>query len=596
MNLVNLSAQSIPLHGIHLIEASAGTGKTYNITRIYLRLLLERELTVQQILLVTFTKDATQELRARIDSFIREALTHWSQLCEQDSYFLAINQRIGRDKIEYLLKRALLFLDEAAIFTIHGFCQRVLSQHAFVSGLPFNSAMATDSSDIMLQACQDWYRQLAMHSTVEFNLVAKFWPTPNSFLSSFAKAIGHTSDISLVDAISIEKSFIELLQHAKSDLNANASLLSVSLIEVKKGADRALRLQELACLIQWLDELIDSSEKGDLLNQLSPMPDSFCDGRRFSRSKYKEQLQEAFTHINQVKKLTKTIKTSVEKAHAFALVKNGILEIRQQVIQTKQQLNILDFDDLINTLAEVLNTGDSRSDDLSKDLLTQYPVALVDEFQDTDPKQFAILQAIYFKHAAEVAQAGLYLIGDPKQAIYGFRGGDIFAYLDARKSCHYHWLMDTNWRSKPDVVDGYNYIFSDKACIEGGAKSSVFGYDIPYIPVKAGKKDKPNSSNDDDNNKAIQFIHFTAEKDKVTQSARQPMANWCAKEIGQLLIQKSINPHDIAILVRDGAEARDIKQALELAGLGSVFLSDRTNLFHSVQAKQLLSLLKAILH
>ena len=161
MKLTNLNAADIPLNGKHLIEASAGTGKTYNITRIYLRLLLERELSVEQILLMTFTKDATQELRGRIDSFIRDALANWSQLCIQDSYFKAISERVETSKVQFLLKRALLFLDEAAIFTIHGFCQRALSQHAFASGLSFNATLSTSSADMILEACQDWYRQLA---------------------------------------------------------------------------------------------------------------------------------------------------------------------------------------------------------------------------------------------------------------------------------------------------------------------------------------------------------------------------------------------------------------------------------------------------
>ena len=120
---------------------------------------------------MTFTKDATQELRGRIDSFIREALTNWHELCDQDDYFKVINERISFEKVEALLKRALLFLDEAEIFTIHGFCQRAIAQHAFASGLPFNANLTTSSAEYVLEACQDWYRQLAKQNAESFALI-----------------------------------------------------------------------------------------------------------------------------------------------------------------------------------------------------------------------------------------------------------------------------------------------------------------------------------------------------------------------------------------------------------------------------------------
>jgi len=620
--LKNLDSSTITLTGRHLIEASAGTGKTYNITRIYLRLLLERELTVEQILLMTFTKDATQELRGRIDSIIREALNNWATLCEEDSYFRAIDEKVTADKRLFLLKRALLFLDEAAIFTIHGFCQRVLNQHAFSSGLPFNANMAADTQEITLQACQDFYRQLAKQNEQAFLLLSEFWSTPDSFLSSFSKAIGHSSELNLIDESDIAQHFIHLAKQAKSDIDNNATLLEEALILVKKGADQEKRRSELADLLTWLTNLIilDEEQLKQELTKLAKMPDAFIDGRRYGRSAFKVALQAALEQVNALKEQAKKIAGKLNKAKAYQLVKQGIYQIRQQVIENKQRLNMLDFDDLINTLAECLTQADTGKNDktsqsLADTLLAQYPVALVDEFQDTDPKQFAILQAIYYGEAAKKSQSALYLIGDPKQAIYGFRGGDIFAYLNARSGCEHHWLMDTNWRSTPAMIAGYNQVFTnkiksaDKKSNPGNSDSSdesigVFGYGIPYLPVLAGKKSKVEKNKETtDNDKALQFIHFTAddgqESEKVSQSSRSLMAKWCATEIKQLLSStsntKSVKPKDIALLVRDGAEARDIKKALFDAGLDSVFLSDRSNLFDSMQAQQLLKVFKGIL-
>jgi exodeoxyribonuclease V beta subunit len=636
VTLKNLNAATIELSGKHLIEASAGTGKTYNITRIYLRLLLERELTVEQILLMTFTKDATQELRGRIDSTIREALTNWHQLCIDDPFFAKLDDYIEANKgdfllkREFLLKRALLFLDEAAIFTIHGFCQRVLNQYAFTSGLPFNANMAANSSEITLQVCQDWYRTLAKTDEASFVMLNSFWPTPESFLSSFSKAIGHTSELSVVDVDSITEEFISLARIAKHALESNTDLFENALIQVKKGSEQAVRRSELALLISWLERVINQELLlTELAHDTAKMPDAFIDGKRYARSKFKTELLEAFDSIKQVKEQAKKIANHINKAKAYAIVKSAIYTIREQVIEQKQVLNLLDFDDLINTLANCLNPVSinpsftheenlnqeslpSQENQLAKQLLAQYPVALIDEFQDTDPKQFGILQAIYYGNAAKKAKSGLFLIGDPKQAIYGFRGGDIFAYLNARSGCDHHWLMDTNWRSTPEMIAGYNQLFtkavnesvSDEQMIKD--QQSVFGFGIPYSAVFAGKESKNSLTVSNDCDKALQFIHFSGSDDesgeqgeKVSQSSRALLANWCANEIISLLatnVDKSrVKPKDIAILVRDGAEARDIKQALQQAGLDSVFLSDRANLLHSQQAKQLLCLLKGVL-
>ena len=627
VTLTNLDSATIPLTGRHLIEASAGTGKTYNITRIYLRLLLERELKVEEILLMTFTKDATQELRGRIDIVIREALNNWQALCVNDKYYQAINERVSYDKIEFLLKRALLFLDEAAIFTIHGFCQRALTQHAFASGLPFNANMSTNSNELVLEATQDWYRQLAKQNTENFALVAQFWSTPSAFVSSFAKAISHRSELSTIDVQSLIIKFTQLAKQACSSLSNSDSLLEEGLVAHKKADEQEKRSEELIKLKAWLTKLNECQNELSLLAAIEqPMPDYLLNGNRHPKV-FKVQLAEVLSSTKEVKVQVQNITKNINKAKAYKIVKTAVYQIREQVTQAKKKLNNLDFDDLINTLADSLQSGVQNQENnvLAQTLLTQYPVALVDEFQDTDPQQFAILQGIYYQQSnasnrqssqqndaleqSKLDGIALYLIGDPKQAIYGFRGGDIFAYLNARSDCDYHWLMDTNWRSSPNMIEAYNKVFlhgmqlCDENIQENSSQNtSVFGYGIPYQAVLAGKKEVLASYRQDSNDRALQFIHFTGDNsdsknagDKVTQSVRPLMATWCANEILSLLNSDEIEPQDIAILVRDGREASDLKEALLKANLASVFLSDRANLFHSDEAKQLIKLLKGIL-
>lgn len=601
----NLQAHMLPLFGKHLIEASAGTGKTYNITRIYLRLLLERKLTVDQILVMTFTKDATEEIKGRIDSFIREALNNWEILVKKDDFFREIANNIEFEEVKFLLNRALLFLDEAAIFTIHGFCKRVLSQHAFVSGVSFNAKMETDCKDLIEEACQDWYRKLASLSPNEFMLLANHWKTPENFLNNFQKAVNQTSSIETVTVEQIEAEFLSSVRKAVFDLEQNADLLEQSLILSKKGAEQDIRRSELAQLIAWLNNVL-----AEFLHTKVEMPVAFIDGRRYGRSKQKEELKQAFTAVNEVKTKTGKLSETIEKAKAFLIVRRGILSIREQLKNKKEQQAVLSFDDLISTLGSKLQ----QEPKLAEVLFEQFPVALVDEFQDTDPLQFAILQSIYYQQK----QATLFLIGDPKQAIYGFRGGDVFAYLSARNGCEYQWLMDTNWRSSKEMIHAYNRLFFGEAipALEQNSNAlepnigalekplqpnaNVFGYGIEYQPVLPSPVAKSTSFYaQEPNPQAMQFIHFTPEetsaKGGVAQSFRPKMATWCADEIATLLVKSSLQAQDIAILVRDGGEAAAIYHALQDKSLSAVFLSNRANLFHSEQAKQLLLILKAIL-
>lgn len=612
MSMQNLNIQTIPLTGKHLIEASAGTGKTHNITRLYLRLLLERRLSVEKILVMTFTKDATEELRGRIEGFIREAINDWSSLIKNDEFFIEIAKKVDEREALDLLKTALLFLDEASIYTIHGFCKRVLSQHAFSSGLPFNALMETDSQELVIESCQDYYRVLAQESVNEFLLLAEFWPDPLAFISQFSQAIASQQPLEVLAPKNIVEEFLLTVKKSLTDLEVNHPTLVSHLVDVKKGEEREVRLVELTSLVLWLKNIAVTNVDSFNPNQLSTMPDAFIDGRRYGRSKFKAEIVEIFIQVNQVKEQVKALVKQINKAKAFNLVRAGIYQIRQAVSVKKENQNILTFDDLITTLAYCLSSENDLNGKFASTLFTQYPVALVDEFQDTDPQQFHIIKAIYYNKASKISsdtttnadvrdrnkdsQSAIYMIGDPKQAIYGFRGGDVFAYLAARQDCDYQWLMDTNWRSTPSMVTGYNRLFYGNELTKNAR--DVFGYNIPYLPVKSAKKESKSANNN--GRKALQFIHFNDDsvdkKGGVKQSFRAEMANWCADEIIRLFnADDSLKAQDIAILVRDGSEAQSIKDALHRKKLASVFLSNRSNLLHSHETKQLLALLKGIL-
>ncbi len=582
-----LCAHSIPLFGKHLIEASAGTGKTYNITRLYLRFLLERKLTVEQILVMTFTKDATEELRGRIDNSIREAINNWDKLVKSDEYFQAIASKITKNEALTLLKKALLYLDEAAIFTIHGFCKRVLSQHAFATGMTFNAEMENDCQALLIEASEDFYRYLAKENADDFTLLAAFWPTPQHFVAQFSPAIRQNVDVEVLSVDYHIERFMQQAQVGKEALVSNQEFLFSILVDPHK--ERVKRQQEYLALLEWLNAVLV-----DIENAKVSMPNAFFNGTRYSRKKEKEDLNAIFAPLKTLQKQQKNLLKNIEKAPAFMIVLQGVLAIRQALAEKKQQLNQLSFDDLIIKLAQALKNDEKQQ--LAQTLYEQYPVALVDEFQDTDPQQFTILQHIYFQQK----NSALYLIGDPKQAIYAFRGGDIFAYLSARQYCDQQWLMDTNWRSSALMIQGYNRLFWGDHL--SAPAQDVFGYNIPYSQVKVSPKGEALTPLDKQY-QALQFVHFSEidKADKASlQGLRPVMATWCAQEINRLLATNShkttkLQAKDIAILVRDGSEAAEIKTALLAQGLSSVYLSDRTNLLNSQEAQQLLGILKGIL-
>jgi len=614
MQLKPLNASSIELNGKHLIEASAGTGKTFNITRLYLRLLLEKNLNVDQILVMTFTKDATEEIRGRIGEVLRDSLHHWSTLVEQDDFYKALSSNVSlllsntaeHQNAEHTvstqafviakLKQALLYLDEAAIFTIHGFCKRILSQYAFDSGLAFNLDMETAGQDLILEACQDWYRLLAKQQPADYLSLAQHWPHPHSFMQDFARALNKKAELQVKTTEQVIEQFKALIMHVQADLTAHENFIETHLINTKKGKDRDVRVQELQLLQQWLTTQLANQSLAITPESLTTFPAKFIHAGRFPKV-VKPELVEIFSQTNALKSLATKVVGHIKKSQAFVVVKQGILQISELVNLKKEKHKRLTFDDLITTLANLLEQDSEGK--LAELLRQQYPVAMVDEFQDTDPEQFDILSTLY---PANLNNA-LFLIGDPKQAIYGFRGGDIFTYLSARHFCQHLWLMDTNWRSSKEMINGYNRLFYGTSLADEG--KGVFGYGIPYQPVLASAKANDlaitSANNDSMTDKALQFVHFQVEdcasEDTIKQSYRPELALWCANKIKTLLLDKTnaLAAQDIAILVRDGSEADQIKQALQATGLSGVFLSNRANLWQSEQASQLLVLLKAIL-
>lgn len=581
-----LNAITLPLSGRHLIEASAGTGKTFNITRLYLRLLLEQQLPVEKILVMTFTRAATAELRARLSREIQRARDEWGQLT--GPFYESLQQSLAPEQARALLHRALLCLDEAAVYTIHSFCKRALTQQAFASGISFQANLEADTSTLTMEALEDWYRIQARKP--DFAELYGFYPTPAQFAAHWRNTIHSSDEVpppAMPDPVPAWQAFRDDWPREK------AAFLKLN-VDNRRAAHTKAAWQAL------YDEIDDWAGQ-DWPGEIPPVfLDSELKKDAFKSAKKAEALPSLQT-------LTETLGT-LQKARKAAWAREGILYAREHLGISKDRLDQLDFNDLIRLLRERLQDPEAGPG-LAERLAEQFPAALVDEFQDTDPDQYAILQAIYQPPADAQGELFLCMIGDPKQAIYGFRGGDVFAYLKARADAQYHWVMDTNYRSSGGVIRGYNRLFHGGPLDGPGAE--VFGFGIQYTPVNTGKPDLPGLSDAAPGRRDFQWGLMPAPpKDNgkpggFNKDTQAELAEWSALEIRRLLAEarigseqgeeRALSPGDIAILVRQKGEAEVMQSALTEQGLNAVYLSARDNVMQSPEAASLWRALNGIL-
>ncbi|MGM0451483.1 MAG: UvrD-helicase domain-containing protein, partial [Pseudomonadota bacterium] len=583
-----LDVTHLPLEGIHLIEASAGTGKTYNITRLYLRLLLERELEVQQLLVMTFTRAATAELKGRLAAEIQRAHDQWEDL--EDPFYAALRERFpDTTRVKARLRNAALHMDEAAIYTIHSFCRRALTQEAFTSGISFQAAMEVDASALVREALEDWYRQEAQGP--EFQQLFEYQPTPEAFGKVWEGTIKGTETLPEPAVPDLGEAWQAFCRQWPEEREAFAT----HNVEARRKAETKAAWQGT------LDEL----ERLSNLPWDGSVPEVFR-GKflkdAFSSEKKKQAMPALYELACQI--------VDLQRAREAWWAWKGVTFAREHLAASKDRLDQLDFSDLIRRLREQLESPE-RGPALAQSLGEQFPVALVDEFQDTDPDQYAILRRIY----GDASEQGrmLCMIGDPKQAIYGFRGGDVFAYLTARNDADHQWVMGANYRSAPEVIRGYNRLFHGQPVPEDPREAvphdGIFGYGIQYPPVTAGKPDRRPVTGPE-GRAAFQWgllpVHedmegLSSKGSGYTKDGQKPLARWTAREILRLLTgatvdDREVAPGDIAVLVRDRNEAAIMQEALTAQGLDSVYLSARDNVLESPESLELLRAMRGILN
>ncbi len=612
----------LPLDGVRLIEASAGTGKTYTLATLVTRLVVERGLRIGQILAVTFTEAATQELRKRIRERLQLTLDLVDAPAAADEkpeaaltrqLLQAHRERSSEsdDALRRRLRQAMLDIDLAAIFTIHGFCARVLREHALESGQAFDAPeLLTNDRELREALAADLWRAHALDDASTEDL-DKLWPQGHEALAADLKDLLR-EPVLLPPTAALPAVVPDELRNAAREL-----------MDAFAAHGEAFRTALLAALDAKV--LNGQSYKADWINDLFDAAARWQEGgdadRPFEHPKLANLQREALLAKTNAKAAGQTPDSPLcdalpayqqalqAQADYVANRRAALLhrirdDARTRLALRKRQLRVQTYDDMIDGVADALAGPNGAA--LAHNLRAQYAVALVDEFQDTDTRQWAIFETIFGSGSPAPA---LFLIGDPKQAIYGFRGGDVHTYLDAAKVAEAAPALSHNFRSRPALLKAV-------AALYGNVDNKVSTQpDINFHPVEAGGKRSDADLQRDANPAPALTVwqapptgEFNKKGEPTAWSAPKSRAlatNACVTAIhavlsdaraGNAMIEgKPVQPGDIAVLVRSHREATLIQQALAQAGIPAV-AAGKQSLFATGEARDLHALLLALLH
>ncbi|WP_458526547.1 exodeoxyribonuclease V subunit beta [Onishia taeanensis] len=707
-----LDPVALPLTGSRLIEASAGTGKTFTIALLYLRLVLgprgsheghedaasfPRPLTPPEILVVTFTNAATQELRDRIRARLVEAADAFqSDSCASEAGtsgdystgmsnvapkegstapprrsdtgpppnetgdlfaespvdhsapeeaalssdppggdpLIALRDSYPRESWPTCARRLRLaaeWMDEAAVSTIHAWCHRMLREHAFDSGSLFALEMSLDQSEMDLEIARDYWRSFYYALDPEaLEIIARHWTTPDVLNDTAARLRTHAS------ALPAAPPPAEALAHYREQRAAALAALKApwpawadeleELLEA--GAKRkAFNGQKLNARSRanWLAALRDWAHDPELAK---PALTEAAWKRLTPEGIAEIWKEEPAPNLPALEALAELPERLAELPDPFAnLLAHAVhwMAARRETVQRRRAE--LGPDDLLHRL-DAAFAGEA-GETLAARIRAQFPVALVDEFQDTDPVQYRLFSRVYRlgeapdqdddsaasgaekgaassaeKSAASGAEkSGVLLIGDPKQAIYAFRGADIHTYLQARRdTAGRHVTLGTNFRSAVPMVEAVNRVFAHAEQSDAGAFLFRRGHDnpVPFTAVDAnGRKDA--LVRHGVTPPALTLWHLATDETLAKGAYLKELAGRCATEMASLLREgqagqtgfqkegelKPLAPSDLAVLVNNGGEARAIRSALLARGIRSVYLSDKEGVFETEAAAEL---------
>ena len=629
MTPTSLDPLRFPLRGSRLIEASAGTGKTFTIAALYLRLVLghggdeaafARPLTPPEILVVTFTDAATKELRDRIRA----------RLAEAARCFLADPADIedkppGEDLLHDLradyppdawtacarkLQLAAEWMDEAAVSTIHGWCNRMLREHAFDSDSLFTQRLETDQDELLAEVVRDYWRSFMYPlDPPAARQVIDWWASPEALQGDLKNLLSHVDMLPAVAAPAAAMETIRL--ETQRRIAALKAPWQTWLDEVQALLDAARdkklfngsKLKKnnydawLAAIKAWRDDAA----------QISPALSEAAWSRLSPEGLAEVWKPEAplpdHPALAAMRRMADELATLPEARHD--VLRHAARWVAGRFADEQARRAQMGFNDLLTRLDAALSGPNGTR--LAEVIRAQYPVALIDEFQDTDAVQYRIFDTIY--RIADNNEAGaLVLIGDPKQAIYAFRGADIYTYLAARAAtAGRHYTLRRNFRSTDAMVAATNRCFALAESRQAGEGAFLFrtsaGNPVPFFAAEAkGRKDALHANGAPLPALSVWCLPPPDDGKALAKSVYlETMADICATEMVRLLnlgqrgeagfaaegALRPLRPADMAVLVNNRNEADTLRAALSRRGVRSVYLSEKDSVFRRPEAVEL---------
>lgn len=687
-----LDQLSFDLKKSSLIEASAGTGKTFTITYLILRLLLaagekgcslDKPLTLENILVVTFTNAAASDLKLRIREKIRDARLCLTALKDgedisgyEDQMQRLANILLDTDTrlSDYIrvLQRAERDIDKAAICTIHSFCNSALNQiYAFEAGEAFETELSGDVSAQEEESLNQIWRECFYlapkdEALARFMLYCSGRGTPAKLwddYSNLMKVRLSSQDKHSLLQFSVRGNTVMLDRSCRkagplyASIKAKAATLHQEVCaqvpKVKQRVKDALGPDFIAMIRAGRDgrehallnltkdkkagfsnagkgyassllSFIDADDNAPVLPYRSEEDVEKCVPEKFFsyyKSRVKNNMPLSGDFEEAMAKVRSALSEIVGISEQFAnlgveLRAALVMLVSERVEELKEQQQLMSYDDVLLRLNRALQQKD-RGDRLAAMIRERYCAALIDEFQDTDPVQYAIFEKLYLNDPETAKKARCYLIGDPKQSIYAFRGSDINSYLKAAERINElsHgtaiYTLNRNFRSAPGVVNSVNELFSSSL---NPANSRPFlTAAVGFSPVSAAGGKQRFHFKDEEQQAAcyVQYVEPASEKANK-DSSQWAAAKACAALIVRCLndgvledraggqyVPRALKPSDIAVLVRSAKESNLVISALREVNISAVFFSDKSSVLKNdstptQEAQELLYLMEAI--
>ena len=629
MNTQKLSTQPIQdmqFSGLHWIEASAGTGKTYTLSSLMVRILLEKYLP-NQVIATTFTRKAAAELKTRVRARLIETQKYFEgcrELTEQQVLALAdqvtdplfqVLLKTFSTQIGYACERIKLVidqLDELFVGTLDSFSQKLLREFAFESGKIEYATITDDAKQYSYQLIHDVLRewiQLQPQHTIDYLLLNKKLKSQDAYVSVVENSLNFASahfQAVLPPVMDLEAFNQEIDTVLAIDLKQLESLSEYYLPEGQYIKILAKKWREQAKMQQFfLQELPEFFDALKLQGAYALFAAQYANSLKLITelttkkplNKCPEDVLKTFQQHQVIVVLKRFIealaKLQLDLDQLDSYLKYHLaIEVKKRLPQVLQQKGETTFAQQIRTLAESLQGEQGQR--FASYVHARYPLILVDEFQDTNQDQDDMLAQIW-RHSKRVDQGCMIMVGDRKQAIYGFRGGDMLTFLKAHqdvfgKDGHAYHLIH-NHRSVQPLVEVVDALFQ---------RQKDFGEQVTYTPVQAGSRPHPALIDQHETNPSplrwIQLEDKDTEAEQVAWHIRQ-LLNQSIQ--GQLSFDNNpahaLDESDIAVLSKNHDSLDKVQSVLEYLGI-AFNRPSKKSVFESQVARDVGAVLSAIMH